>query len=267
MINNRKVGVEAEFFLLNSKDEAVVVPSGWDRDSFTVLGEIRGEPGDTPAETIGNFSKRQYEVESMVTAGRRIVMEPMRMIRLAVYRKAMQEMNAVDKYSTMKEIHNVYGTDISEFSDQIVKGGKIQGAKASCGLHIHFSCMHKDERTIEEQVYSYVQLPIDIGGATTTLSLWKKDGYKKKKTIKVSVSLLTKPAIEWIVRTLDDTFFKRFAPSKDERTKYRQPGFYELKPYGFEYRSLPATSETIKALPEIVEKAHKLLRELSKTSW
>ena len=264
---SKKVGVEAEFFLLNSKGEAVVVPSHWDRDSFAVLGEIRGEPGDTPAETIGSFFKKQYEIESDVSNGKRIVMETMRVIKLAVYRKAMREMNAVDKYDAISNIHNIYGTDIGEYSDQILKGNKIQGARASCGLHIHFSCRQKDERTIEQASYSSVSLPISIGNAETKLHLYKKDGYEETETIEVSVSLLTKPAIEWIVRTLDDAFFKKFAPSKDERTKYRQPGFYELKPYGFEYRSLPATPETIGALPEIVEKAHELLRELCKTSW
>ncbi len=267
MINNRKIGVEAEFFLLNSKDEAIVVPSHWDRDSFAVLGEIRGEPGNTPAETIGNFSKRQYEVESKVAKDKRIVMEAMRVVKLNVYRKAMREMNAADKYDAMSEIHNVYGTDISDYSDQIVKGGKIQGAKASCGLHIHFSCMHKDERKITQDSYSPISLPITVGDAGTSLHLYKKDGYEEKETISVSVSLLTKPAIEWIVRSLDESFFGRFEPAKTERTKYRQPGFYELKPYGFEYRSLPATPETIKALPEIVEKASELLREICKISW
>ena len=39
-----------------------------------------------------------------------------------------------------KQIRNIYGTDITEFSDQVLKGGKIQGMTVSCGLHINFSC-------------------------------------------------------------------------------------------------------------------------------
>jgi hypothetical protein len=52
-------------------------------------------------------------------------------------------------------------------------------------------------------------------------------------------------------------------PKKEDRTKYRQPGFYELKPYGFEYRSLPANDAVMKALPEIVGKAFELLDSLN----
>lgn len=264
---NRKVGVEAEFFLLNSKDEAVVVPPSWDRDAFTVLGEIRGEPGDSPAETIGNFCKRQYEIESKVAKDRRIVMETMRVIKLAAYRKAMQDMNAADKYATMSNIHNIYGTNIGDYSDQVLKGNKIQGAKASCGLHIHFSCMQKEEHIIKQYNYFPVSLPIGIGDANATINLYDRGDQEVKEEIKVSVSLLNRPSIEWIVKQLDDAFFEKFAPAKNERTKYRQPGFYELKSYGFEYRSLPATPETIKALPEIIETAFELLKDICKKTW
>jgi len=63
---------------------------------------------------------------------------------------------------------------------------------------------------------------------------------------------------------MDEAFFDRFAPAEKNRTKYRQPGFYELKDHGFEYRSLPANPETIEALPEIVGKAFELLGLLNK---
>jgi len=264
---NKKVGVEAEFFLLNSKEEAIVVPSHWDRDSFAVLGEIRGEPGDTAAETIGNFYKRSHEVNMEVDLDHTMAMEAMRVIKLNVYREAMKAMNASDKYNTLANIHNAYGTDIGEYSDQIVKNGKIQGSKASCGLHIHFSCVQKDERTIKKAKYSTIAIPIAVAGADTSLNLYKHNGYEEEETIEVAVSLLTKPAIEWIVQEMDKAFFKRFIPAKEDLTKYRQQGFYELKPYGFEYRSLPATPKTMEALPEIVEMAFHLLEELSKTSW
>jgi len=167
----------------------------------------------------------------------------------------------------MNNIHNIHGTDISEYSDQVVEKGKIQGAKASCGLHIHFSCYKKSTHASKKDTYEPILLPIGVAGAETILRLYKKIGSDEDKKIEVSVSLLTKPAVEWIVKEMDKAFFKKFQPPKEESTKYRQPGFYELKPYGFEYRSLPATPDTMKALPEIVEKSFKLLDEVGKTSW
>ena len=267
MTDYRKVGIESEFFLLDSKGEAIVVPPSWDRDNFTVLGEIRGEPGRTPSETIGNFYKRLYEVQSNVKKDHKMVMEAMRIIKLKVYKKAMMDMNAVDKYQAMTNIHNASGIDISEYSDQVIENGKIQGAKASCGLHIHFSCYKKDARTIQRDIYGPVTLPIGVAGAETNLHLYKRTATEQEEELEVSVSLLTRPAVEWIVKEMDKAFFKKFQPAKEERTKYRQSGFYELKPYGFEYRSLPATPETMDAIPEIVEKAFDLLKEVSKTSW
>jgi len=267
MKNDVKVGVESEFFLLNSKGEAIIVPSGWDKDNFTVLGEIRGEPGRTAAETIGNFYKRLHEVRMKVKLDHEMVMETMRVIKLKVYRKAMSDMNAADKYQALNNIHNVNGTDIADFTDQIVKDGKIQGAKASCGLHIHFSCMQSDEKTIKQDIYAPVCLPIGVAGAETNLNLYRKTAADGEEKAKVSLSLLTRPAVEWIVQEMDKAFFKKFQPPKEERTKYRQPGFYELKPYGFEYRSLPATPDTMKAMPQIVELAFDLLKTVCKTSW
>jgi hypothetical protein len=95
------------------------------------------------------------------------------------------------------------------------------------------------------------------------LYLYRHAGYDKKYEKELHASRLNKPAIEYIVRAMDDTFFERFAPKEAERTKYRQPGFFELKSYGFEYRSLPANPKTMAALPEIAEKAHALLQEVN----
>lgn len=267
MSKQRQVGIEAEFFLLNPDGNAIVIPERWDRDSFTILGEVRGAPGNTTAEAIGNYYKRYYEVENKLKRNHQIVMEPMRLIDLKAYQKAMRDMNAVDKFDAINNIHNIYGTDISEYSDQVLKAGKIQGAKASCGLHIHFSCVDYAEQDITKDTYTSVNLPISVGDVSTYLSLYKMDEKEVKEKIRVEVSLLTKPAIEWMVKEMDEAFFEKFAPPEGKRTKYRQPGFYELKPHGFEYRSLPATKETVEALPEIVGTAFDLISTLSKKSW
>jgi hypothetical protein len=71
------------------------------------------------------------------------------------------------------------------------------------------------------------------------------------------------PTVEWIVKRMDDKFFKKYVSSEDKQTKYRQPGYYELKEYGFEYRSLPASDETMNALREIVGFSFDLLKEIN----
>ena len=132
----------------------------------------------------------------------------------------------------------------------------------------------------EEEQYELVTLPIDLQISTSdpifkptdeaakrlmtpTLYLYSKKGYKKKKTLKARASRLNIPAICHIVNRMDEMFFDRFAPAEAERTKYRQPGFYELKPYGFEYRSLPFTPEVKEAIPEITKAAFMLLKEIN----
>jgi hypothetical protein len=289
-----KVGLEAEFLLINAKDEKIIPPSSWDRDGFPLLGEVRGKEGETVTETVTNFNIREMEIVEGLRKGHTILMADVERINLALYKKANKEINWEDKNAQEEEIKNIYGTDISEFSDQIVKGNKIQGIRVSCGLHIHFSCEDLVKWDYEEEVYRQVILPIGLGESglisskgypdkvkvsdkdpfspaerlakellSSSLYLYTREGYKKKKSIKVRAGKLNKPAVEYIVKEMDDTFFKRFAPEEKNRTKYRQPGFYELKPYGFEYRSLPANIKTMAALPEIVRKAFDLLKEIN----
>ena len=215
-------------------------------------------------------------------------------VKLVLYKKANKEIDWEDKNAQEEEIKNIYGTDISEFSDQIVKGNKIQGIRISCGLHVHFSCEEKEEYTYDKEVYRQVVLPIGLGEVgliadkgypddktipnkdpftlsqrlakellSPSLYLYAKEGYTTERTLTARAGKLNKPAIEYIVKEMDDAFFKRFAPEEKRRTKYRQPGFFELKPYGFEYRSLPANPGTMAALTEITKKAFDLLKEIN----
>ena len=160
----------------------------------------------------------------------------------------------------------------------------------SCGLHVHFSCCHSLHYEYEEDQYEQVILPIGLGEAglvamhtdsdgdplplapsqllakellSPTLYLYRRRGYEKKFEKKLYASRLNKPAIEYIVKAMDEKFFEQFAPAKADRTKYRQPGFFELKDYGFEYRSLPCNDKTLAALPEITAFAFDLLREVN----
>ena len=287
-----KVGLEAEFLLINGKDEIIIPPASWDRDGFPLLGEIRGKEGETVAEVVTNFKAKEMEILDDMRKGHTMRMSNLEMVKLALYKKANKEVNWADKEAEMGKVKNIYGVDIESFSDQVVKGNKIQGIRISCGLHIHFSCAQTLEYQHEEEQYEQVILPIGMGDSglfvaqhhdedknelpfspaellakellKPTLYLYRHKGYKKKgKKTKLHASRLNKPAVEHIVKTFDKEFFERFAPNKADRTKYRQPGFFEPKPYGFEYRSLPANAEVMAALPEITKRAFELLEEIN----
>ena len=273
----RKIGIEAEFLLLNSKDEVIVPPSYWDRDGFPLLGEIRGDPGDNIADVIANFLKKKITIEGKVRKDNRIAMRDVEHVRLAIYKEAMKQVTEA-KGEQIGKVKNIYGTNIDDYSDQIIgKNHKIQGIRASCGLHIHFSCGQSVSQTVKDVEYTAVDIPVklaEVEGADAilkelvqpSLSLYIKEYLpdEDRKKITAFTSVLSRPVVEFIVKKMDDEFFNKFAPKEKDRTKYRQPGFYEMKPHGFEYRSLPANDRSIAALPEIVERAFELLDSLYK---
>lgn len=286
-----KVGLEAEFLLINAKNEIIIPPSGWDRDGFPLLGEIRGKEAETVAETITNFKGKELEIMENMRKGYTMRMSDLEMVKLALYKKANKEIDWDEKAADVGKILNIHGVSIEDFSDQVVKNNKIQGIRVSCGLHVHFSCGQSLEYQHEEAQYEQVILPIGLGDGHLVathhsedgvnlpftpaellakemlkpcLYLYRHEGFTKKGTkTRLFVNRLNKPAIEYIIMQMDKEFFERFAPDKVDRTKYRQPGFFELKPYGFEYRSLPANAKTMGALPEITRKAFDLLTEIN----
>lgn len=277
-----KVGLEAEFLLRNTKGDIIIPPASWDRDGFPLLGEIRGTEGKTVAETVSNFRTTELEINEKLRSGHTLEMTDLARVSLKLYKEANKQIDWEEKEGDMDKVKNIHGVDITDFSDQVIEKGKIQGINVSCGLHVHFSCGVLDEYEYEEPVYEQVLLPIGLSMAATediaakssnfdvanellkpVIYLYRHAGYKKNKKISVSASRLCKPAIEYIVKEMDAAFFERFAPDKKSRTKYRQPGFYEPKAYGFEYRSLPANRLTMEALPEITRKAFDLLKEIN----
>jgi hypothetical protein len=273
------VGVEAEFFILNEKGEAIVVPPFLPRDGFPILGEVRGAPGKDIAETISNFWAEYYNVRTRIDSKHTMAMKNIMRIRLKKYQEAMKRMNQ-PKNEYIGDTRNIYGVDIDSFSDQVLKGGKIQGINASCGLHIHFSLVNEATTRIRSQRLESIELPIFPQTSTLRektpedrvveevmrpyIILYRLiDDEEEEEVIKATANLLTRPVAEWIVKHMDDKFFEKFAPVKEERTKFRQAGFYRRKNYGLEYRSLPANAKTMEALPEIVEEAFSLLKRVA----
>lgn len=267
-----KIGIEAEYILRDKKGDIIIPPAYTGRDGFPVLGEIRADPGETVVEVVSNFLKAKMSIERQYYRGETISFEPVTIVPLKIYKKAMAIIRDSDggKDALLSKVMNIHNIDISDYSDQIIKNNKIQGCKASCGLHIHFSSSIGEKRSIHRDEYESIDLPISIldGKAETVLSLSKYTGRKEEETIEVTASQLNKPSVEWIVRNMDDKFFERFVPPEEkDRTKFRQPGFFELKDYGFEYRSLPASPASIESLTEIVEYAFSLLKDLNSFSY
>ena len=266
-----KIGVEAEFILRDGKGKVVIPSSYFDRDGFPVLAEIRGLPGENVEDVVTNFMKAKMRVERSLKTKHSISFEPVTMVPLSTYKEAMKIIrdSNEEKDALLSSVMNIYNTDISDYSDQIIKDNKIQGCRASCGLHIHFSSEIRDKRTYYEKEFEEITLPLTIlnGKVETSINLHKLTGDKELETIEVDISQLNKPTVEWIVKKMDNEFFKRFAPPEADRTKFRQPGFFELKDYGFEYRSLPAIPESIDALIEIVSFSFDLLRDMSKFKY
>lgn len=271
MSTTSKIGVEAEFILRDNKGKVIIPPAYLDRDGFPVLGEIRGAPGKDMEETVINFMKAKMHTERSLRANHILSFELVTMVPLSTYKEAMKIIRDSDeeKDALLSSIMNIYNTDISDYSDQVIKNNKIQGCRASCGLHIHFSSEERDKRTYTKEEFEKIELPLTIvdGKVKTAIHLHKSTGDKEVETIEVAVSQLNKPTIEWIVKRMDDEFFERFVSSKADKTKFRQPGFFELKDYGFEYRSLPATPESLDALVEIVSFASDMLKDLNKFDY
>lgn len=233
MYLQNKVGIEAEFFL-RDKNKKLVYPSnyGFSTDDFPIVGEVRADAGTSRHETVGNFLKElarlfyKAEVE-----------------KLTLDFSSYVEISPAEKAKILRSVgiksldisNNVYATDLLNYSDDVVRNGKVISSRVSAGFHIHLS----------RRVYHHTQI-------------------KGKSDVVFDMNTLTASQIKAIVRGFDRNLFPRF-PLK-VNLKYRQPGFYEIKPWGFEYRSLPMSEKLTEMheLRAVVNIAFSALEKLEK---
>lgn len=264
-IFDNKIGLEAEF-LLRDKDGNLVIPYSYPRDDFEILGEIRGEPGKSMPEAVSNFYKKFLEVSERARSdGFTIDLTGHAVLDLKTYKKVLE----ISGPKETPQCRNIYGTEILGYSDTIIENGLVVGHRVSSGLHIHFSSSITRQEEIDMGSDSYLSVVLPIGfqnnsnDPTFSLNLYRKVSLPTPvvRTVKVTASQITFPVITHIVSEMDKLLPKYCDPNI--QLKYRQPGYYEIKPWGFEYRSLPFNQATLSDLDSLTAKSFELLKGIS----
>lgn len=253
------IGLEAEFFLKNEAGE-LVFPAyyGFGHDDFPLLGEIRGEPSDSKEGAAANLLKEWWKMCEMAEKKKlTVVIEAgFLLVKPTVYANALREAGM----KTVAKCKNIYGTDLLGLSDSLVTDGVLTGHHVSCGLHVHFSSSEEQSTKYTIGNYLPVVLPLSVGGAQTELKLFRLAG-EDEKEVKAYVSRITNPVIKHIVKDMDNNVLPGYVGDLP-KLKYRNPGFYELKPWGFEYRSLPFNNEVFEDIYDIASHAMDVLNAI-----
>lgn len=228
-----QVGLEAEFILRDSKGK-IRFPAkhGFLHDDFYLLGEFRAEPGATRQQAVGNYMAALAEVlylaeKKELTVDVTGVYEISPEVKADVLRKMASK--------NVPETKNIYGTDILTLSDDVVENGQIKVSRISAGLHVHFS-------------------------------RWVQHDWKDKNDLSRSdwANIITPSARKSIIVAMDKDILPKY--DLGVPLKYRKPGFYEEKPWGFEYRSLPMVEEfsRLEGVMALVDYAFTQLERLAK---
>jgi hypothetical protein len=261
---NNGVGLEAEF-ILRGKGGQIIYPGkhGFEVDDFPILGEIRAEYGTSRQETLANFMKAWYEtVFKAKSLGFTIDLAGFAEITPKFYTEIIRVMGNKE----IAETKNIYpDMDILELSDAVIIDGKIEKHHISTGLHIHFSSnVHNEiiDKTVSAE-YSPVKIPISFGGVNQVaeMNLYQKGAERTSENKLIAmVNRITKPVLYSFVEKLDKGLLTKY--KKEVRLKYRNPGFFETKPWGFEYRSLPFDVAVLTDIADIVDYSFSLLEDL-----
>lgn len=224
-----KIGIEAEVFL--QKNGKLVFPSefGLPSDNFVILAEIRGTCGSTPQESLSNFYEEYFRIKNICDKNKVLIdLSGYKVISMAERAKILRAGGTKE----LPECKNIYGKDLLTMSDNFEENGNLM-TRISSGLHIHFS-----KKVVSKKTYTQN----------------KKDIFHNEE-----ISILTDNIIKSLVRKMD-TILPAYNLGVD--LKYRQKGFYEIKPHGFEYRSLPFSDLSFSNLLDIVNYSFKLLENI-----
>jgi hypothetical protein len=246
------VGLEAEFLV--RKNGNIVLPADYyfSTDDYCVLGEFRAEPGSNRYETMANFMKEYYKLlYNAKTRNVEIDMTGYAEITPEFQAKIMRQMGSKE----INQCQNLYGIDILKLSDAVIEDGVIIKHMLSTGLHVHFSSKDIVKYTIP--TYKTIHLPKSM--FTKDIQLYTDSAYDPKEFV-LEASLITMPVLNMIVKSMDSKILPQF--KLPVKLKFRNKGFYEIKDWGFEYRSLPFNWDVFHELFNIVDHAFTLLESL-----
>lgn len=258
------VGLEAEFFLRGEKNKLLYpAANGFSTDEFIILGEFRAKQGENREETISNFMKEWYKIIFQAKKqGHKIDIETgYTEIDPKFYAEIIRKMGT----KNVAQAKNIYpDIDLLKLTDAVVENGVLQKHYLSIGLHIHFSSTITNEQIYKSKDanYSSVRIPLSISGNNVAeMNLYQKDSEKENEVKLVStVSRITKPVLYSFISKFDAEILPQY--KSDVPLKYRNPGFYEVKPWGFEYRSLPFNQAILNNIAEIVDFSFNLMEDL-----
>lgn len=227
MIKNM-IGIEAEVFARsNETGEFVILRDDFPHDGVPILAEIRGDPAEVWYDAVGKFeAARLALMDKAARADILLTTVPYMDVTDRKMRKAIR--NAIVKSGKPR---NLYGEPDEVSSLTLGEHNRVLSQRFDAGLHIHFS---------SQSVLSY---STRVGGTDTTVSHTE--------------SRMSMPIISAIVRDMDKFYTDNVGV--DAGSTYRAPGWFELKPYGFEYRSLPFSESVYGILPHIVKYASEIL--------
>lgn len=282
MIENT-VGLEFEYMLKDVDTGELVLPAdfGFTTDEFPVLGEVRVRQQHDVDDLYLEFVKELHKLKLKVKKNHLANLELCLGGIVGVNNKRYAEFLTAMGSKFISDTHNVYGTDILELTNDIIHNGKVVGKVITAGLHIHFGSIITESTRVDDE-YKYIPVKIPVvdplqDNNITFTNLYKrelKSDYEVKK-VEALVSRITNPVINEFVKALDVDVLPKYLDDvveygysdeildiKLSDAKYRNPGFYETKSWGFEYRSLPFNQSVIDDMYNIIEKSFELLNSL-----
>lgn len=234
----KEIGLEAEVFLLTKEGSlAIALEHDLPSDGFGMLAEIRAKQGEDWITTVANmytafsaFKEKCQRKELEISNVSSLLITPEQ------YRKVMShyDKKELPKYTS------VYEKDVDRIMNisNVLLGnsGNILAYRVSCGLHIHFSL---------KACYAFKYKDADTKAWLTHVE---------------EESILSKSILESIIKDLDKSvlpeMLKKFVGCREaNKLSHRQPGLYEKKSWGFEYRSLPFHPEMMLETLETISKA------------
>jgi hypothetical protein len=215
----KKYGFECEYWVSTTEDATpILVPASIPADECGYLAEVRGEPHTDALMAaymmLAEEDRLRYKAANFV-AGKCALVKTNPTRQLTLAFK-QDALRRHGKNAHPIERGNIYGKDYNP-----------KDSLSRAGLHVHFS-------NVQDITW------------TANLHACKECGYVKQDKFQQGVP--QQQDIAKIVRVLDMAFAEAIKVAK------RLPGFYELKPHGFEYRSLPASVDPITVARVIIEK-------------